>query len=447
MIGEKKIVVLILLVLFVLGSVGLFAEFAGGSGTKEDPWLIETAKQLDRIRKYLSYPVYPQPGVFFKQIADIDLGVSPWNEENGWKPIGNSSARFNGGYDGNGYKISNLYMNYPKYSNVGLFGYCIGATLENIVVENVDVTGLMWVGGLVGHFSGELPWKDGNAYGNIYNCSVSGSIKAGTRGGGLIGYSKYAKIYWSHTNVDVESIGVDQVMGSFAGYLGDGVLISNCYSRGTVCTDNHMTSGAFIGLISSLDVVVRIENCYAAVEVPSNVKGFLGYASLPEGYEVINSYWNQDLKDCREDGLEKTTEEMTYPYNGDVYVGWDFQNVWMHDVDHSVNDGYPYLRKDIDIELSADKDNLITIWNTELNNYPNPFNPETTISFNLPIASKIELSIYNIKGRLVEKVINKPMDAGEHKVVWNGNDVSSGLYFYKLTTPEGSLINKMMLLK
>ncbi|MCB5230341.1 MAG: T9SS type A sorting domain-containing protein, partial [Candidatus Cloacimonas sp.] len=112
---------------------------------------------------------------------------------------------------------------------------------------------------------------------------------------------------------------------------------------------------------------------------------------------------------------------------------------------HSVNDGYPYLCREIN--LSADKSDIVKPLSMSLKNYPNPFNPETTISFNLPMASEVELSIYNIKGQLVERVINRPMEAGQHKIVWNGNDVSSGLYFYKLTTPEGSLINKMMLLK
>ncbi|MFA5498879.1 MAG: T9SS type A sorting domain-containing protein [Candidatus Cloacimonadia bacterium] len=434
---KKRIIIGLLLPLFLMGVIGLYALFGGGSGTQEDPWLIETAEQL----KYLSTNGY------YRQVADIDLGVSPWNEGKGWEPIGITGAAFSGNYDGGGYRISNLYINSPNTSDVGLFGTCFGATLKNIVLENVDVTGRKWVGGLAGQFSGKLPWKDGNPYGNIYNCSVSGSVKADSRAGGLVGYSKYIKMYWSHSDVDVEGFGADEVIGGFAGYLGEGVLISNCYSRGTVCTDNHMSSGAFVGIVNPLEGVVRIENCYAAVEMPSNVKGFLGYSSLPNEYEVINSYWNHDLKESRDNGLEKTTEEMTYPYKGNVYDGWDFDNIWQHDIDYTVNDGYPYLRKDIDIELSADKDNLVTMWNTELNNYPNPFNPETTISLNLPKASEVELAIYNIKGQLIKKLINTHMEAGQHKIVWNGNDVSSGLYFYKLTTPEGSLINKMMLLK
>ena len=86
-------------------------------------------------------------------------------------------------------------------------------------------------------------------------------------------------------------------------------------------------------------------------------------------------------------------------------------------------------------------------------NYPNPFNPETNIFYSTSVNGAVELSIYNIKGQLVKKLVNSSMNAGEHNIVWNGKDasdrtVSSGLYFYKLKV-NGKTIDtkKMMLLK
>ena len=86
-------------------------------------------------------------------------------------------------------------------------------------------------------------------------------------------------------------------------------------------------------------------------------------------------------------------------------------------------------------------------------NYPNPFNPETNIFYSTSVNGAVELSIYNIKGQLVKKLVNSSMNAGEHNIVWNGKDasdrtVSSGLYFYKLKV-DGKTIDtkKMMLLK
>jgi len=85
-------------------------------------------------------------------------------------------------------------------------------------------------------------------------------------------------------------------------------------------------------------------------------------------------------------------------------------------------------------------------------NYPNPFNPETTISFSIPKYSKVEISIYNIKGQKVKTIAKKDFEKGIHKVIWNGKDiagksVSSGIYFYKMETGNFSEIKKAILLK
>ena len=85
--------------------------------------------------------------------------------------------------------------------------------------------------------------------------------------------------------------------------------------------------------------------------------------------------------------------------------------------------------------------------------YPNPFNPTTTISFSIPEESKVELSIYNIKGQKIISKLNDQITAGEHSVIWNGEDasgkkVSSGLYFYKLKiNNKTELVKKCILLK
>ena len=81
------------------------------------------------------------------------------------------------------------------------------------------------------------------------------------------------------------------------------------------------------------------------------------------------------------------------------------------------------------------------------NNYPNPFNPSTTINFSLPKNSRVKLSIYNVLGQEVAVILNKNMNSGNHKVTFNGAKLSSGLYFYKLAAGENVSIKKMMLIK
>ena len=92
---------------------------------------------------------------------------------------------------------------------------------------------------------------------------------------------------------------------------------------------------------------------------------------------------------------------------------------------------------------------------TRLNgNYPNPFNPETTISFSLKEPSHVRLEIYNIQGQKVRTLIDNTMEAKYHKVIWDGCDdhlqqVSSGVYLYKFKTESGNYTStkKMLLMK
>ena len=79
--------------------------------------------------------------------------------------------------------------------------------------------------------------------------------------------------------------------------------------------------------------------------------------------------------------------------------------------------------------------------------YPNPFNPITTISFQLPKSGFVNLSIYNTKGQLVETLVNRQIQSGYHSVKWDGSNVCSGVYFYRILVGDYSAIGKCILLK
>lgn len=82
---------------------------------------------------------------------------------------------------------------------------------------------------------------------------------------------------------------------------------------------------------------------------------------------------------------------------------------------------------------------------TKLNsNYPNPFNPETVIAFEIKENETGTLSIYNIKG---QRVFSEKFDAGYHNYLWKANDFASGVYFYKLSSPTTNITKKMLLMK
>lgn len=104
------------------------------------------------------------------------------------------------------------------------------------------------------------------------------------------------------------------------------------------------------------------------------------------------------------------------------------------------------------IDLREGSEMIPEIIEFSASNYPNPFNPTTTISYGLPLEGKVSLNVYNIKGQLVRKLIDGSQSAGYYEVVWNGKDnndksVSSGIYFYKLSTKDETIMKKILMLK
>ena len=101
---------------------------------------------------------------------------------------------------------------------------------------------------------------------------------------------------------------------------------------------------------------------------------------------------------------------------------------------------------------NTDNDEVV-VENIEMICYPNPFNPETTINFNLlESVSNVSIKIYNVKGQLVQKLLDSEMDKGAHQVVWKGDNISgsqagSGIYFYQLKAGDITETRKMMLIK
>ena len=85
-------------------------------------------------------------------------------------------------------------------------------------------------------------------------------------------------------------------------------------------------------------------------------------------------------------------------------------------------------------------------------NFPNPFNPSTTIAFSLPNDSFVSSSIFNIRGQLVATISNRHFESGHHSVIWNGTDdhgrqLGSGIYFYQLKADNIKATRRMILLK
>ena len=118
------------------------------------------------------------------------------------------------------------------------------------------------------------------------------------------------------------------------------------------------------------------------------------------------------------------------------------------------NDAFIFFIDDVTVIGGDDaNDPGMPVVATQLHsNYPNPFNPETTISYSVKEAAPVSIEIYNAKGQLVKTLVNEDKASGNYKVVWNGRDnnnqaVSSGIYFYKMQAGKYSSTKKMVLMK
>ena len=80
-------------------------------------------------------------------------------------------------------------------------------------------------------------------------------------------------------------------------------------------------------------------------------------------------------------------------------------------------------------------------------NYPNPFNPVTTISFDVPKRMNVNISIYDVTGKLVGNLLNEQKNEGKYSISFDASNFSSGVYFYKLTTENFAAVKKMILTK
>ena len=98
------------------------------------------------------------------------------------------------------------------------------------------------------------------------------------------------------------------------------------------------------------------------------------------------------------------------------------------------------LKEDFDKGLSKE-----SYFNTS--NFPNPFNPVTTISYTLPQSSYVTISVYDRLGRQVQTLVDQNQEAGNHTVDFNASEYPSGIYFYRIKTTEKTEVRKMLLTK
>jgi parallel beta-helix repeat protein len=115
-----------------------------------------------------------------------------------------------------------------------------------------------------------------------------------------------------------------------------------------------------------------------------------------------------------------------------------------------INMGFEGNTVEASLSTSASVPQLIAELPTEFqlyNPYPNPFNPVTTLSYSLPVSGMVDLTVFDITGRKVVTLINGFSPAGSHRVLFDGSNLASGVYFYQMSVGDYRLVRKAILLK
>ncbi len=298
-------------------------EFAGGNGTAENPYLVETATHLDNVRFYLD--------AHFRMIADIQFTTADFEEGgdfydgvHGWEPIGTESTPFEGQFDGDSHTITGLlcHQNGEGKIYAGLFGYSTG-TIQNLGLLGGNISAsstptstsnyssdASYAGGIAGYNSGM-----------ISNCYNMGSVSATTStddpafscAGGIAGYNAYGGLIGNCYNMGGVSAAststytssVNQSYSYASGIVGyNSGMIGNCYNMGSVSSvfttpyssvSSHSYAGGIAGYNSG-----TISNCYnigsvsSAFTAPYSSVSSHSYAGGIAGYNsgTINNCYN-----------------------------------------------------------------------------------------------------------------------------------------------------------
>lgn len=227
--------VMLLSLLPMTASASTSTIFASGSGTEDDPFVIETLTQLKAFRNDVNNG-NNYSGEYIVLANDINLGGSSTNQ---WTPIADANVAnvtFNGTFDGNGREISGLYIDKSGETNLGLFGYTVNGTIKNLTVDGT-VRGYSYVGGIAGTaFSS----------GNLINCHNKATVNGDDSVGGIVGYA----------------------------YMG---TVKNCYNSGTLGSGSNSASKTVGGIVGFCQGS-NIEDCYntGAITGASKYGGIVG---------------------------------------------------------------------------------------------------------------------------------------------------------------------------
>ncbi|KUO63391.1 hypothetical protein APF79_06375 [bacterium BRH_c32] len=189
------------------------------------------------------------------------------------------------------------------------------------------------------------------------------------------------------------------------------------------------TKKSLVTAYDSKFIGTYVSGAERVIEIGSHGAGLIHYLNYnyEDSYQ-INTFTGLDL------------------YSISVFVDGNRPHVWM------AGSGFNIIYREYELIVKAEKELELPSEYRLFQNYPNPFNPSTTIEYKIPREGNVKLEVYNSLGELVNVLVNSNQSTGNYKIVWNGKDsfgspVSSGIYFYRITSGSFSQVNKMILMK
>ena len=320
-----------------IGIISKNKLFDGGNGSIENPYRITKPYHLDNMRKFPSSHYRLENDIVFTDEFEEDGEY--WNDGDCWIPI-NQFA----GLDGQGHKIENL-KTVLSVGARGGFVNTVSAYLKDVKFLNFHTAanGLNHIGGIVNRMSGSGRYIEG--------VFATGYVRGHTYVGGIINQCRGGHVRRCGTNITV--VGENVVIGGITGTSQHRADVFDCYSRGSV--SSWIKQAGITGNTHGC----WIHRCYTTSTLTGGWRSALlgshdaGYVTPGVNCGTYNGFWDINTTGAASnylgdlaDGRGLTTAEAKYPYVDapDAYQNWDFDQIWAHDTDGTINDGYPYLR-------------------------------------------------------------------------------------------------------
>ncbi len=372
-----------------------FDEFEIGSGGALPNFTFEVTSKFDPTKTQIISPTELQAmnddlNGDYELLADIDMTGFDFD------PIGTLAAKFTGTFEGNYHTISNLTIDFPELPAVngaGLFAGLDSATVQNLLLEDVDIHAHTHVGGLAGTAEGTTI---------IHRVGVTGGLFAdkdvvfpdggyGGLLGGMAGTNVSITECWANVNITFNYGGFqDGTIGGLLGAVADKSTVTDCWAGGNMilgdapATNYPWQGGGFAGnanqpngqitrCLSYCDILTTGRQTGGGdTDVSERIGGFLGMWSA--GGPPIDSHWDTDVSgvtwhargkgppaDAAEAGILGHTTVIMRQQS--TYANWDFDNIWQIDE----GNGYPTLRW-VNIATVASDENPAVIMKDLLTN-------------------------------------------------------------------------------